>query len=649
MKGFPKREMLLICGTCILLFTSAAGQSFAVQNPTVVASATSTAPGPTNQQEIEVFADHFFASQMPKWHIPGAAFVVIKNGQVLFAKGYGYTNLEKRIPVFPDRTVFRVGSVSKVFTATAVMQLVERGKLDLHADVNSYLKPFKLKNPYHQPVTLAEILTHTAGFDDGVIDLAVHSPAQVTPLAEFLARHMPPIVMPPGKIYSYSSYGIALAGYIAQQASGQSFNHYITKNILEPLDMRDSSLQLTPQLAARLATGYGFRRGRYFAEPIDYFNVAPAVSLYSTATDIAHFAIAHLQDGRYGDARILKASTAQEMHRRQFTEDPRLAGRAFGFYERFVNGRRVIGHGGNIRGFASLLILIPSEQVGFFMVCNRNESRFEDDLTKSFFDHYYPAPASRERTQSSRGPADDFRKYTGSYISNPYCRRTFEKLITLYWQFRIAAKPDGSLEFHYPHNFEPASHWVPRAPKFFERGNGEGYAVFQTDASGRVTHLFTDADSYEKVPWYEVAAFQTALVKFLMLILLSGVVFWPVKAGIGRWIKRPHGNSGRMLWPRWIAGAAGVLDVIFILVMLHVLSGMDMWDFVYGVPASIKALLWIPMVAAALTAAMVYFALRIWIKHDWSLWSRVHYSLMTVAAVVFVWFFTYWNLLGFRY
>lgn len=602
----------------------------------------------SNPTEIEDFSNSFFARAMPQLHIPGAAFVLVKDGKVIFMKGYGYADLEKHIRVVPDRTVFRVASVSKVFTATAVLQLAERGQLDLHANVNRYLKAFKVRDPYPQSVTSAELLTHSAGLDDSVFNLAARRPSGVVPLGAFLANQMPPVMMPPGKIYSYSSFGIALEGYLVQEISGEPFDDYIGKNILQPLEMQRSGFRLTPELDANLATGYEYHHGRYTAQPIDYFNIPPAVGLYSTVSDMAHFLIAQMEGGKYGEKRILSDAFIQEMHRRQFAEDPRLAGRTYGFYERYVNGQRAIGHGGNIRGFASLLMLVPRDHVGFFLVFNRDESRFEGDFIHSFFDRFYPE-TNNVPDEPMRLSAADSQKFTGSYRSNPYSRRTFEKLITLYWQFHITANPDGTLEFHYPHHFKPPERWLAMAPNYFVTNGGQGHAVFEVNSAGRVVHLFTDRNSYEKVPWYGTATFQIALVKALMLILLSGCVWWPVHALV-RWLrKKPNTTAAGLRWARSTAAALAILNVFFIVELLHLLNGMDDWNFVYGVPAGIKALLWIPIITTVLASVVVWYAFRIW-KDRWGpMCGRVHYSVIAGAAVMFVWFFVYWNLLGFLY
>ena len=144
-------------------------------------------------------------------------------------------------------------------------------------------------------------------------------------------------------------------------------------------------------------------------------------------------------------------------------------------------------------------------------------------------------------------------------------------------------------------------------------------------------------------------AFQVTLVKALMLVLLSGCVLWPVAALVRRLRSRPPVQAGLGRWARWSAAALGLLNVFFIVEMLHLLTRMDDWDFVYGVPPKIMALLWIPIVTTVLTGVVLFFALRAWRRRMWSKWGRVHYSLIAVAGLAFVWFFVYWNLLGFHY
>jgi CubicO group peptidase (beta-lactamase class C family) len=343
------------------------------------------------------FFDAEFPEKMRRWHIPGAVIVVVRDGQVAFAGGYGYADVEKKLPVVPDRTEFRIGSVSKLFVATAVMQLAEKHQVDLHADVNPYLKNLQVPNHFARLVTLADLLTHTGGFDERVIGLAARRASDVPPLGAFLAAHLPPLVSEPGAAYSYSNYGMALAAFVVEQVSGVPFDRYVEQNILAPLGMRHTGFERTPEVAANLATGYVYHSGRFEAEPYDYFTLPPASGMNSTAADMARFMLAHLDNGSYDGAHILDSATARLMEARQFGQDPRLPGRTYGFYERYRNGLRGIGHGGNIRGYGSLLFLLPDEHTGLFISTNRDESRFVDEIEKAFLDRFYPAPHPRRR------------------------------------------------------------------------------------------------------------------------------------------------------------------------------------------------------------------------------------------------------------
>lgn len=307
-------------------------------------------------------------------HVPGAVFVLIKDGKTFFSQGYGYADLEKKIPVDPDRTLFRVGSISKLFTATAVMQLAEQGKLKLNDDINKYLQ-FQIENKYNQPITFANLLTHTDGFDSGWgIGAFARGQAEMTPLGDYIAKRLPPRILPPGEVFLYSDVGMTLAGYLVEKISGVPFAQYIKQNILQPLDMRHSSFlqPLPPQLAPDLAVGYKYENGSYQRRLFAFNNSVPAAAFMATATDMAQFAIAHLQNGRYGKTRILNEATVQQMHRRQFTHDPRLAGSAYGFYEGFQNNQRSIQHGGRMNGYSSELFLLPEHNLGLFVACNNN-------------------------------------------------------------------------------------------------------------------------------------------------------------------------------------------------------------------------------------------------------------------------------------
>jgi CubicO group peptidase (beta-lactamase class C family) len=343
--------------------------------------------------ELESFADAFFSAQMEKLHIPGVSLIVVQNGEILLAKGYGYGNLEAESTVSAETTVMRIGSVSKSFVATAVMQLVEQGELDLHTDVNHYLRGFQLEDTFPEPVTLAHLLTHTAGFEDPPYATTT-DPQQVQPLDEHLAENMPPRIHPPGEDFVYSNYGYALAALVVQEVSDTPFDQYVKQNIFEPLGMTHSRYLLAPPLPENLATGYFYQDGRQVAQQVDYDEDYAGGSIVSTAEDMSHFMLAHLQNGCYQGTCILDDATMAEMHHRQAETPYKGQNATYGFVEAIQDDQRMLGHSGAIRGFGSSLNLLPAHKLGYFF--SFNEECFETSacdivpaFRKEFLKHFF--------------------------------------------------------------------------------------------------------------------------------------------------------------------------------------------------------------------------------------------------------------------
>ena len=333
-------------------------------------------PEVIDPKELGTFADDFFPKHMEDLHIPGLSFVFVQGGEVIYAKGYGYACLEHETPMDTATTILGIGSVSKPFVATAVMQLVEQDKLDLYSNVNLYLSSFQLENSYSEPVTLAHLLTHTAGFEDPPY-VRNTDPEQVPPLAEYLAENIPPRPNAPGEVHRYSNYGYALVALIVEETAGIPFDQYVDENIFQPLGMDQCSYLLAPPLPETLATGYLQTNGEQVPQPLDYDGDYPAGSIFSTAEDMTHFMLAHLQDGCYKGGCILGADSLEAMHQKQ-AETP-YDGQAvtFGFTEGTFDQARMIGHSGATRGFGSTLNLLPEHGMGYFF--SFNEECYETD------------------------------------------------------------------------------------------------------------------------------------------------------------------------------------------------------------------------------------------------------------------------------
>ena len=343
--------------------------------------------------ELELFCDQFFPAQMEKLHIPGVSLIVVQDGKVVVAKGYGYADLATDSPMSAEASVMRIGSVSKLFVATAVMQLVEQGKLDLDTDVNHYLTAFQLKDTFPQPVTLAQLLTHTAGFEDPPY-ATFTDPHEVQPLGEHLAEKMLLRTHEPGKEFIYSNYGYALAGLIVEEVSGSPFDQYVEEKIFRPLGMTHSHYLLALPLPENLATGYFYQDGVQVPQAVDYDDDYPGGSIVSTAEDMSHFMLAHLQDGCYQGGCVLQASTVTKMQQRRAKTPYEGQNVALGFVEGLQDGQRLLGHSGAIRGFGSILDLLPEHNLGYFFSFNEEcwqtsaceiISAFRTQLLERFF------------------------------------------------------------------------------------------------------------------------------------------------------------------------------------------------------------------------------------------------------------------------
>ena len=342
---------LLCCGfmACVAMAQGPAPKGPARRVAEPKSTEQKAAPAPERAPELTAtdlgsFLDGLVPVQIEGADIAGAVVAVVKDGKLLFAKGYGYSDYEKKVPVSPENTLFRPGSISKLFTWTSVMQQVEQGKLDLDRDVNDYLD-FKIPPAFGKPITLRDIMTHRPGFEETIKDLFVGSEKELMPLSQYLPSHLPARIYPPGTTPAYSNYATTLAAYIVQRVSGEKFDDYVEAHILKPLGMEHATFRQPLPDALKPLMSNGYHVASEGAKGFEYVEVAPAGSLSASAEAMTHFMIAHLQNGRYGDVQILKSDTAVQMHQRQGGWPPAMNAMCLGFYEESRNGQRIIGHG----------------------------------------------------------------------------------------------------------------------------------------------------------------------------------------------------------------------------------------------------------------------------------------------------------------
>lgn len=606
-------------------------------------------------EDLEAFCDGVMNAHLKYNPLAGAALAIVKDGAPILVKGYGYADWNKRTPVDGEKTLFRPGSTSKLFTWTAVMQLVEQGKLDLDADVNQYLRAFKLPDTFAEPITLRNLMTHTPGLEDGGLGYLLAKDADhLVSLEQTLMAHTPTRVRPPTRDYgadgrnvSYSNWGTALAGYIVAGVSGMPFEDYVDQHVFQPLQMTGSTFHepLPERLAPHMATGHRFEKGRFEPHAFEFVHgFAPAGSMTASAADMAKFMIAQLNGGAYGGGRILKPETVQLMQSRQFSPNPYVNGAGLGFYESWINGRRTIGHGGDLVAFHADLTLLPEEKIGIFVAYNASNDAApyiaRRDLVKTFMDRYYPAHLPVVE------PPKDFKeraaRYAGSYRSNRGSSTKFEKVFHLFGGTKVMPTQDGTLLIQ--NILLPGlSYWVEVAPSVFREVDGDDVIAFVEDENGEVTHLvnsFPLIGSW-KLPWWQTNAFHFAVLGFGVLCFIVAIVSAALK-----W-KADRAGPGRARLARRLAALLGLVYVLFFVALgTGLAQGED--KLIFELPTALYVALAFPLIAIPITLGVVALAPLAWRDGWWTRYGRIQYTVIALASVAFLWSLHYWNMVGYR-
>jgi CubicO group peptidase (beta-lactamase class C family) len=625
--------------------------------------------GPTDPREFEAFLDTYLAEQMKAHHIPGVVFTMVKDGEVFFSKGYGYADLETQTPFDPEKTVLTTASLAKAFTAIGVLQLYEQGIIDLDADIRPYLTDFQLDASFPEPLTFANLLTHTDGFQTRLIGVLGRSEDDLPPLGELLETYMPTQIYPPGQYMTYSDFTANMAGYLTAKLAGTTFEQYMADNVFAPLGMADSTLDVhVPEaLRSRLAPGYEFQDGQYERMPFFHIRHGPSGGLRTTAADMNRFMLALLGGGEVQVTRILDQATTQLMFTRQFAPHPGMGGISYGLFEHLENGQQVFLRDGDGIGTRSRMVLFPDQDLGFFISYNSGDSNLRLDIIGAFLDRYYPVAGSSVPVPTT-GYRDRTRQFTGTYRILHADTTTFAKSVFFFAQLiEVRASEEGYLivepisEGDSFGGFEGPSLWVEVEPLYFERVDGTGQIAFVQDQAGTSTHMVSGQGYhgvFRRLPWYETQSFHAVLIALVAFLLISMVVFafviWPLGVLVRRLGKRPvqaRASWGAVAARLW-AGAVGGILVLFILWAVGVLyifgaiAGMP--NFVWGVSKDIAGALNSMYVPAILALALPVFTALAWIKGWWKSATRVHYTLVTLAVFAGIWWAHYWNLLGFR-
>ncbi|NJS13322.1 MAG: beta-lactamase family protein [Sphingopyxis sp.] len=624
-----------------------------------VMAGTSSAQGNAREltrSDAEAWLDGFFPALLARDQIAGAAVVIVKDGQILTQRGYGFADVAAERRVDPANTMFRIGSISKLFTWTAVMQLSEQGRLDLDRDINGYLD-FNIPSYAGRPITMRQLMQHSGGFEDNYKYLIIDHPEDrrlTFGLQRYVKDWTPTRVYAPGATTTYSNYGTALAGYIVQRVSGLPFETYVERNIFGPLAMAHSTFQqpVPAQLRPFLAHGYDTMRGE--RQSFEFVPPTSAGSASASATDMGQFLIAHLQRGRFGNNQLLRPGTAALMQDSDLRRTAHLPGFALGFYRMDRPGLRVIGHGGDTQFAHADMMLFQDKGVGYFVVINSSgNARWRETFFDEFVRRYFPAAASAPTRFRPR--PDHAEAIAGVYHTN---RRSISgpmAFVNLLGQFEVVVNPDGTVTGIAGVDDPGGTKWREVDDYLWQEVGGSRRFAAAVDG-GRVSHIqlgwIPPVLLFEKVPAAQNGTLNIIIVVGALLILL---------VAIGNWIARPlvrraYGISTNPEWPRSISvvrrlimfcAVAAVIGTVLMLFVMTIAGGVldPVSSTIDYLLLAAQACFWLAAFGGAITPVLMVSVAR---HNRRAYWTLIKLALLGLAFAGITWFTATNNLLSFR-
>lgn len=598
-----------------------------------------------DKADLDAWLDGLVPYAMATGDIAGTVVVVVKDGRVLTERGYGWADVKARRPVDPAATLFRVGSISKPFTWTAVMQLVEQGRIDLDADVNRYVD-FHVRAHRGRPVTMRQLMTHTAGFEEHLKDLFTDDRRRLLTLEQYVKRWQPPRVFTPGEVPAYSNYGAALAGYVVERVSGEPFDTYVERHIFGPLGMARSTFRqpLPATFEPHMARAYMRASGP--PKPYELVNARPAGSVSTTGADMARYMIAMLDGGRLGDAQVLDPATTRAMFAEQRKHTPPLNAMALGFYREDRNGRAIVGHAGATEGFYADMHLMLSERVGLFVAMNSAgreaaASRIQRMLFTGFMDRYYPSTAPRlptTPTARTHGQA-----LAGYYAPTRRMKTSFFAATGFLRQTHVTFRPDSAIVVDAIRSPSGAPRvWREIGPWLWEDETGSVRLAAVVE-EGRVVAYATDGappvNLMQRLPAPQVGVWKRQVITAALAVLAAAVVLWPIQAVV-RWrYKAPFALAGRRAWLHRLVRLGAAVQLLAVWACLNVFGrlqqGLTRLDDRLDAPIRIAQALCIAGLFATALAAVN--TIVIWRDPAAGWGSKASATLILAASLVFAW------------
>lgn len=541
---------------------------FLLMGITPTKASTTETPSGIAFNELEKEIDTFMGQYIDV-SSPGAGIAVVKDGKIIFSKGYGYADIENKKTIDPMTTVFEYGSVSKLFVWTAVMQLVEQGKIDLNEDIKTYLpKEFASKLKYEKPITMLNLMSHTAGFEEYPFDLIQTSKENVKTLEEILIEGQPKQVYEPGSTIAYSNYATSLAGYIVEHLSGKPFSQYEMEHIFNAVRMENTSGHPTladkPELENQKALGYIKANEQFVNGVWSYVPHYPAGAVNGTLEDLARYAIALTPKDNEPSSLFANRKTLDEMFLQSYTPHENLASNAHGFWE--YDGKvRGVGHGGNTVAFSANMVVVPEERLGVVVLTN---AAGEMDINYGIMKLVLGNPDQQVAVTSQQLP--NAKEMEGTYIASRTSKSSFlEWLLGISSVLKVESVNENEIKIS---AYGMEGTYVQTSPYFYELTSSTSMldpkVFFEVDGdkvkrvtSGQVAD-YLPLEWDRQLPWYYIS-----LAIIVLSLLYFGITLVVMLISWLRNRNKVNIKSGQK-WHVWmtVLGAVFVLNNVLLLV-----------------------------------------------------------------------------------
>jgi CubicO group peptidase (beta-lactamase class C family) len=634
-------------GRQLPIFAALALSCFAVR-----AADSPAAPTPAQQahalvkEDLEAFFDGIIPLQLERSDVAGASVLVMRGSDTLLLKGYGFRDLKKKEPIDPAATIFRLASISKLFTWTAAMQLVEQGKLDLDAGIDRYVD-FPVNGGAR--LTLRNLMTHTSGYEETVRNIIVTDPKRYADLRQFLFENQPHRLFPPGTIPGYSNYSVGLGSYIVQRVSGERFEDYVAAHIFAPLGMTHSTFfQPPPKVLADLPSqGYPSSTAKP-AIGFELFSPAGAGGISSSAADMGRFGQMLLNGGELDGQHIIKRETLNEMWKPQFRASDQLPPIGLGFYQTWRNQLKWIGHQGDLVAFHSLFFVEPEQKLVLFISYNSAGSsrKTRPELLDAFSDRYFPAQLQQTFITPAKESLQDIE---GTYVSTRRADSTILRLFSLFGQSHARIDKEGVLHVDSMKDLRGHPYdWKPIGPDLWQQVDDQGKLFAIRGPGGKIERIAGAfaAGQIQRVPWYENDRVVFSALGFSALVGVC-VLFNILLRLARRYLfqsSQPLAPADRVPLTGWCkASMIYWLVVLVTLAMMFRLFDDDSlppssdWDkyFLFG-----DVLL---VIAVLMSLGVAVSSWRIWRRTSINRISQIKFTLVAFACLYFSWFAIHWH------